>query len=162
MKCDQQELVWEMMPSKLIIMDSLLPTAFGIQNPICLQLRGTWKKGDFSCLKDVDTETGWEGRAQEPGPLLSLEAVSQMALPRTAWHLWLPAAAHRGQWWDLPQGRMQLTLVPRPIIKSAFVGMELPGDIFPEHMAASFDLWDSLKEMDLKDCRVVSDCGHHN
>lgn len=160
-KCDRQELLWEML-SKLIVTDSLLPSAFGTRNPICLQLHGTWKEEDFSCLQDVNTETGWEGRAQEPGPLLSLEAVSQMALPWTVWHLWFPVAAHRGQWWDPPQGRMQLTLVPNPITKGAFVRMKFPEDVFPPHVATSFDLWSSPKELGWKDCRVLSDYGYHN
>lgn len=138
-KCGGQELLWEML-SKLILTDWLLPNAFGTWNPISPQLQGTWKEEDFSCLKDVNTETGWEGRAQEPGPLLSLEAVSQMALPWTVWHLCFPVAAHRGQWWDPPQGRIQITLVPNPITKGAFVRMRFPEDIFPQHVATSSDL----------------------
>lgn len=76
------------------------------------------------------------------------KAVSQVTLPWTVWHLWLPVAAHRRQWWDPPRGRIQLTLVPRLIIKSAFVKLELPEDVFPERTSVFCDLWNSLKGED--------------
>lgn len=116
--------------SEMIMMTWLLPNTISL----CTGSSPTWhgKKRNFLLLWMLPIKLDPNGEHRSQSPVLS----SQMALPWTAWPLWLSLAAHRGgQWWDLLQGTMLATSVPRPIIKNVFVKRELPADIFPQHMA---------------------------